>query len=146
MRLEPTRVTSVHLPCDERAPAGGRRACETLEPIATRPDHLIEAQLVVSELVANAVEHGADPIELRLLGSSWRLRVEVADGSMEPPIPLNTPGAVRLTGRGLVIVDAIAAAWGSRSSDHGKVVWAELLWPFVPPRNGDRSHADQQHG
>lgn len=128
------------LPCDDRAPAAGRQVVEDLGPITDQPDRLMEAQLVVSELVANAVEHGCEPIGLKLVGSSWRMRIEVSDGSNDPPMPSSSPGVERLSGRGLVIVDALAAAWGSRSCDGGKVVWAELSWSYPPDGNSDGEH------
>jgi len=81
-------------------------------------------QLVVSEMVANAVMHaGTDcVISLRLAGPT--LTVEVSDGSPEIPSLVHDDGAIG--GRGLRIVAAVAATWGYERLDEGKRVWAEL--------------------
>lgn len=82
-------------------------------------------QPVVGELIANALEHAGTSIDVRLLGFERRLTVEVSD---------HDPRGVRMTAtsptderhRGLLIVDRLASRWGSRSTSHGKVVWAEF--------------------
>jgi hypothetical protein len=96
-------------------------------------DDLIEcAEFGVSELVTNAVLHGAPPIRVRVRGTWEHPRVEVIDGSTEPPILPGTQALVGeddllLTfGRGLNIVARCSSAWGAEIEDDGKVVW------FVP--------------
>lgn len=82
-------------------------------------------QPVVGELIANALEHAGTSIDVRLLGFDQRMTVEVSD---------QDPRGVRMTAssptderhRGLLIVDRLASRWGSRSTSHGKVVWAEF--------------------
>lgn len=83
------------------------------------------AQLVVTELVTNALLHGEPPITLRVLGLSDRIRVEVEDGSRTLPItsPRRPDG---MTGRGLQLVGAVSTSWGVEPRNNGKVVWAEV--------------------
>ncbi|MFD8416608.1 MULTISPECIES: ATP-binding protein [unclassified Streptomyces] len=86
--------------------------------------------LVAAELLANAVDHAGGPLALylRLEPRSARLRIEVSDRvSAEPrvrPLLLDEP-----RGRGVRIIDRIAADWGSRPEETGKTVWAELHFP-----------------
>jgi anti-sigma regulatory factor (Ser/Thr protein kinase) len=85
------------------------------------------ALLLVSELTTNAIRHGAPPVRLSLRLHSGRLRVEVADGS--PALPqLAQPGPGQVGGRGLHIVQQLAARWGAHTSRRrlGKTVWFEL--------------------
>lgn len=92
-------------------------------------DELTEcAELGVSELVTNALLHAEAPIQVRVRGTREHPRVEVRDGSTEPPV-LPTEGIdgdddLLLTfGRGLGIVARCATAWGADIDDDGKVVW-----------------------
>ncbi|MFI1742500.1 ATP-binding protein [Streptomyces sioyaensis] len=90
--------------------------------------------LIVGELAANAVTHGRVPgrdFELRLALRSGALHIEVADTRTErrPPCPgeLTPPPDDSETGRGLLLVAALAARWEVRDRDAvGKVVRAEL--------------------
>ncbi|ACQ81880.1 protein serine/threonine phosphatase [Beutenbergia cavernae DSM 12333] len=88
------------------------------------------AELVTSELVANAVMHGWGRVALRLRATSSGLRVEVEDGNPTPPTLLGGH-ASGLGGFGMQIVERLAD-WGWRPSGHGKVVWA-----LVRPRSGE---------
>ncbi|HET6356386.1 ATP-binding protein [Streptomyces sp.] len=87
------------------------------------------AALIVAELTANAVTHacvqGRD-FELRLTLWPLTLRIEVSDarGDREPSPKPPTPDAE--TGRGLLLVDALATTWGTADRVIGKTVWAEL--------------------
>ena len=87
------------------------------------------AELAVSEVVTNALLHGAPPIIVRVRGTREHPRVEVRDSSSDPPA-LQTVGApddddsVLLTfGRGLDIVARASEAWGAEIESSGKVVW-----------------------
>ncbi|WOI63642.1 ATP-binding protein [Streptomyces fradiae] len=66
-----------------------------------------DAELVVSELVTNAVRHGAGPVGLRVALGVGELRIEVRDGS-SIPARLRTADPADESGRGLFLVDAVA--------------------------------------
>ncbi|WP_406193631.1 ATP-binding protein [Kitasatospora sp. NBC_01560] len=85
--------------------------------------------LVVSELVTNAVRHGGGRIELRLRPSPPGLRVEVSDGSTEPPV-LRYDDDPAVPGRhGLRVVALLSWDWGSVPAAGGKTVWSEIAAP-----------------
>jgi len=85
------------------------------------------AELVVSELVTNALEHGLAgiPATVRIWLSSdgGSVAINVWDASPVPPVPKNA-GADADSGRGLMIVAALSTDWGYSAADPGKVVWA----------------------
>lgn len=82
------------------------------------------AELVASELVANAVMHGWGRVILRLLDTGDGLRIEVEDSNPAPPVP--TDGhAGRIGGYGMRIVERLGE-WGWRPTASGKVVWARV--------------------
>ncbi|MEV5977348.1 ATP-binding protein [Streptomyces sp. NPDC052114] len=92
------------------------------------------AEAVVGELAANAVTHGRVPgrdFELVLTLDADTLRIEVADTRAErvPPREPEPPVPDGESGRGLVIVAALAAEWGVAGREVGKTVWARLAVP-----------------
>ncbi|WP_245796048.1 ATP-binding protein [Actinacidiphila alni] len=90
------------------------------------------AQLVLSELLTNAVRHGRVPgrdIGTRFLRlAEGGLRIEVHDPREAGPAP-RTAGAWDEDGRGLALVEALTAGrWGTATREGpGKLVWADLL-------------------
>ncbi|MFC3689456.1 SpoIIE family protein phosphatase [Aquipuribacter hungaricus] len=82
------------------------------------------AEVVVSELVANAVMHGWGIVQLRLFDTAPGLRIEVEDGNPEPPrlVPHRPLGE---GGHGLHVVGEVAR-WGWSPTRSGKLVWAQL--------------------
>jgi anti-sigma regulatory factor (Ser/Thr protein kinase) len=88
--------------------------------------HLVEtAGLLVSELVTNAVLHARSAPEVVVRLRADVVRVEVVDGS--PRLPqAKGYGVESATGRGLLLIDRLAAAWGTERRTAGKIVWFEL--------------------
>ncbi|WP_369268868.1 SpoIIE family protein phosphatase [Streptomyces sp. R11] len=80
-------------------------------------------QLIVSELVTNAIRYGRPPIELRLIHDRT-LTCEMRDAGSAAP-HLRHAGTVDEGGRGLFIIAQLAQAWGTRFSTRGKTIWAE---------------------
>jgi serine phosphatase RsbU (regulator of sigma subunit)/anti-sigma regulatory factor (Ser/Thr protein kinase) len=89
------------------------------------------AELVVSELVTNAVRYAQGTIGLRLVYESG-LFIEVLDDSAALP-RLRHAEDDEERGRGLQVVSQLAHRWGTRRSGNGKVVWCELAVPSPPP-------------
>jgi hypothetical protein len=86
------------------------------------------AELLVSELVTNALVHGGAPLRLRLFRDRT-LTLEVGDTGRQQP-RLRPAGSEDEGGRGMYLVNELAHRWGSRATKEGKVVWAELELPL----------------
>ena len=83
-------------------------------------------QIVVSELVTNAVRYGKNPVELRLRINGDLLRIEVFDGNtVDIPQPRQATHT-ESTGRGMPLIDALAIEWGVDVTETQKVVWADV--------------------
>jgi PAS domain S-box-containing protein len=115
----------VSLPAEPMTVGVARRAVRTALD-AAGAGHLREpGELVVSELVTNAVVHAGSPVTLRIAAEPDALRVEVEDGS--PHLPVRRTWAETAgTGRGLRIVDEHADRWAAERAGTGKIVWFEL--------------------
>ncbi|MEH0422827.1 ATP-binding protein [Streptomyces sp. B21-083] len=95
--------------------------------------------LLTAELAANAVRHGRVPgrdFEVRLFaGEGTTFRVEVSDTRAErvPELSLNEAPSEAESGRGLMLVAALADEWGTapRHGAPGKTVWATLQYPLA---------------
>jgi anti-sigma regulatory factor (Ser/Thr protein kinase) len=92
-------------------------------------ESLVElAQLLVSELVTNALRHASGPIELTALLLDEIVTLAVSDA--DQPLPrLRKVSSSDEGGRGLQLVAMLAARWGARPTADGKVVWCDLPLP-----------------
>ena len=89
-------------------------------------EHLSDnAALLVSEVATNALLHDSGPAQLRLCASDAELRIEVHDTSPELP-RRRSFSATATTGRGLMLLEELAAAWGAEPTPAGKQVWFTL--------------------
>jgi anti-sigma regulatory factor (Ser/Thr protein kinase) len=82
-------------------------------------------ELVVSELVTNAIRYGAPPIRLRLIHDTTTLICEVSDTNSTAP-HLRRVKTWDEGGRGLLLVAQLTQRWGSRHTPEGKTIWADL--------------------
>jgi two-component sensor histidine kinase len=110
-------------------PAGVRRRLgPVLEAWHVEGENAEDVLLVVTELVANAIDHAGTPFEITLHREPGVLHVSVRDGCTAPPEPRGrNPHASR--GRGLLVVQAVCRDWGYEVHDAerpGKTVRAEL--------------------
>ncbi|MFE4626035.1 ATP-binding SpoIIE family protein phosphatase [Streptomyces mirabilis] len=87
-------------------------------------DLAFATELVVSELVTNAIRYGTDPIQLRLI-RDHALIIEVTDGSNTAP-HMRRARTFDEGGRGLLLVAQLTQRWGTRHTHNGKTIWAEL--------------------
>ena len=84
------------------------------------------AALLTSELVTNAIQHEDDPgVMLAIKSCSGQLRVDVYDTSHAMPAPTNPPADAE-SGRGLILVAALADEWGYYGTPEGKAVYFSL--------------------
>ncbi|MPZ72990.1 MAG: ATP-binding protein [Nitriliruptorales bacterium] len=81
--------------------------------------------LLVSEVVTNAVLHARSDVTVRVRNDGRIVRVEVTDKSPAPPVQQYLSREAT-TGRGMVLVEALADAWGTNPGSDGKTVWFEL--------------------
>jgi anti-sigma regulatory factor (Ser/Thr protein kinase) len=117
----------LQLPAAPSAPAEARAVVEAIGSDLPEPV-LVDAKLLLTELVANAIKHagrGSQTVIVRITRNHF-VRVEVLDpGPMFNPDP-RPPGTGAGSGRGLFLVDAVANAWGVEPDEAGKKVWFEL--------------------
>ncbi|MFF4233513.1 SpoIIE family protein phosphatase [Streptomyces sp. NPDC001820] len=94
-----------------------------------------EIELAADEMITNALMHtdGGAIVTIRVLsGPEQRLRVEVEDRSSALPRRRDA-GESGVSGRGLMLVDRLAEAWGVESRGSGKCVWCEFIVQDRPP-------------
>ncbi|WP_433462231.1 SpoIIE family protein phosphatase [Spirillospora sp. CA-128828] len=125
--LSPGHVATWDLPADPAIVADARR--EVGEQLgAWGLDELgFVTELVVSELVTNAIRHAEGPIRLRLIRDRT-LICEVSDGSTTAP-HMRRARVFDEGGRGLLLVAQLTQSWGSRQTPEGKTIWAEQALP-----------------
>jgi anti-sigma regulatory factor (Ser/Thr protein kinase) len=127
-----TDLASHSLEFDRLPPRRARRFVRKTLLRWGRPDLVRDAELLVDELVANAMLHAhGSGVDVTVRAEGDIVRVEVADP--DPDFTIDFRRSADAPPRlGLRIVDSVADRWGVEPSEHGKVVWFEL----------DRGHAE----
>ncbi|MDX6352191.1 MAG: hypothetical protein QOF84_6981 [Streptomyces sp.] len=128
--LPATHVAAWDLPSDPAVVAGARTLAVRQLADWGLDDLAMTTELVVSELVTNAIRHGTGPIRLRLIRQSV-LICEVSDTSNTSP-RLRHARTTDEGGRGLFLVAQLTRRWGTRHTPTGKLIWAEQDLPAPP--------------
>ena len=116
-------------------PSGENRGCPTLVRSAVSrqltgwglEELTFTTELILSELVTNAIRYGGDPLHVRVL-LDRTLICEVFDSSSTSP-HLRYAAMTDEGGRGLFLVAQLAERWGTRYTPDGKIIWAEQPLP-----------------
>jgi hypothetical protein len=134
-------ATTVTLPPAPTSPGAARsllrqflEQCDVPEPDS--------AELLLTEVVTNAVVHARTEMTVRLLAGPERFRAEVQDCSRQPPQPRRVTSRSE-NGRGLLLLDRLAEDWGcalpqDQAAGECKTVWFELA-----PKSGGTGHRGQ---
>ncbi|MET9319833.1 SpoIIE family protein phosphatase [Streptomyces sp. NPDC003038] len=123
-RLEADRIAVWDVPPDPAAVSRVRGAGSAQLAAWGLENVAFTAELILSELITNAIRYGTPPIRVRLLRDR-SLICEVSDGSSTSP-HLRYAATTDEGGRGLFLVAQFAERWGTRYTERGKVIWAEL--------------------
>ncbi|MEU9116567.1 SpoIIE family protein phosphatase [Streptomyces sp. NPDC048483] len=121
--LDPERHVTWDLPADPEVVGEARKLATRTVSEWGLQDLEFTTELIVSELVTNAIRYGSQPIHLRLI-QDRSLICEVSDGSSTSP---HIRRAVETDegGRGLYMIAQFAQLWGTRYHARGKTIWAE---------------------
>ncbi|WP_128979067.1 SpoIIE family protein phosphatase/ATP-binding protein [Streptomyces roseicoloratus] len=135
--LDAHRTAAWEVPSDPSAVAPVRAAAtRTLEEWGLE-EEVFTTELILSELVTNAIRYGVDPVRVRLIRDR-ALICEVSDGSSTAP-HLRRAALSDEGGRGLFLVAQLAERWGTRyTADGGKIIWAEQPLPGGKARGSGR--------
>ena len=125
-----TRSASIDLPPVATSVPAARHLVKEVLRAWEVPHDREDAALLVTELVANVVDHahGDANFTLELSVSDTGLRIAVIDGSSIRPV-VQELSHDRPRGRGLRLVESIAERWGADDHDGGKRVWFDLRPP-----------------
>jgi GAF domain-containing protein/anti-sigma regulatory factor (Ser/Thr protein kinase) len=116
----------LELPATPESAAVARGALLELLTTHGRAELADTAALLITELVANTARHAHGEVRVRAGVRSGRLLVEVADEVENLPVLRRGPSSDQESGRGLVLVEALADRWGADPLPTGKRVWFEL--------------------
>ncbi|MBN3932418.1 ATP-binding protein [Streptomyces verrucosisporus] len=124
-------------PTDEAVSAARRRVVDTVRRwgLDVPEDRMDDLRLLTSEVITNAVVHTGSTCAVRVRWTGVRVRVEVTDAAPNPPRVENEVLDAE-SGRGLLLVSALSAAWGTRPDRAGKVVWFEITADDAGLRTG----------
>ncbi|MGW6908282.1 SpoIIE family protein phosphatase [Streptomyces sp. NPDC054940] len=126
--LEGARVATLDLSADPAVVASARDLANRKLTEWGLEELQFSTELLVSELVTNAVRYGDAPIRLRLIHQPDVLICEVADASSTSP-RMRHARTTDEGGRGLFIVAQLTQRWGTRYTTSGKIIWAEQRVP-----------------
>ena len=115
----------------------GRRFIRQVLQDNRRDDLCEAAELVISEVVTNALVHAGTDVHIAARVGRDGVRVEVSDGSPHLPTTKNYAD-LAATGRGLQLLEQMVDRWGVDPHAEGKTVWFELGPPRGCPRDGRR--------
>ncbi len=121
--LAPDRVATWEVPSDPAAVAPVRSDCARTLGSWGLEDIGYATELILSELITNAIRYGSPPVRVRLLYDRC-LICEVSDGSSTSP-HMRRAATTDEGGRGLFLVGQFAERWGTRYLARGKVIWTE---------------------
>nr|WP_232546764.1 ATP-binding protein [Streptomyces antimycoticus] len=121
--LASTQVTTWDVPADPAAVASIRSQVARQLADWGLEETAFTTELILSELVTNAIRYGSEPITVRLLYDRTVI-CEVSDGSSTSPY-MRSAKTTDEGGRGLFLVAQFAQRWGTRYTPNGKVIWAE---------------------
>ncbi|MFE7270975.1 SpoIIE family protein phosphatase [Streptomyces sp. NPDC057623] len=125
------QVADWDLPSDPAAVADARKTAARMLTEWGLQELAFTTELVVSELVTNAIRYSNGPIRLRLIRER-ALVCEVFDGGATAP-HLRHPRTTDEGGRGLLLVAQVTQRWGTRFVPEGKIIWAEQSLTDPPP-------------
>ena len=132
--LDAAHVATWDVPADPSCVARSRKDVTQRLTDWGLDDAVFTTELVVSELVTNAIRHAVPPIRLRLI-HDHSLICEVSDASNTAP-HMRRARTFDEGGRGLLMVAQLSRRWGSRQTAEGKTIWAEQPLPGAPPDLG----------
>jgi len=121
--LDPDHVATWEFPAVPEAVAQARDLASRQLTRWGQQDAAFATEVIVSELVTNAMKHAEGPIQLRLICED-SLICEVGDASNTYP-RMRRARTDDEGGRGLLLVAQLSRRWGTRSSERGKVIWAD---------------------
>ncbi|MFD8418146.1 SpoIIE family protein phosphatase [Streptomyces sp. NPDC059466] len=121
--LDDEHLASWDVPADPAMVAGTRAAVERRLTDWGLDDTVFTTELILSELITNAIRYASPPIELRLLRDRT-LICEVSDASSTSP-HVRRAATTDEGGRGLFLISQLTQRWGTRYTSRGKVVWTE---------------------
>ncbi|GGJ69005.1 SpoIIE family protein phosphatase [Streptomyces brasiliensis] len=126
--LSGEQVATWELPSDPAVVARARKNATEQLAAWDLDEAVFITELVVSELVTNAIRYGRPPLRLRLIREAHTLICEVSDASNTVP-HMRRARVFDEGGRGLLLVAQLTERWGTRHTRVGKTIWAEQSVP-----------------
>ncbi|MFI9542817.1 PAS domain-containing protein [Streptomyces sp. NPDC052016] len=123
-RLDENHLSTWDLPSDPAVVATARNLVQQQLSVWGLEAAAFVTELVVSELVTNAIRYANGPISLRVIRDHHALICEVSDTSATAP-HLRYARSSDEGGRGLFLIAELTQRWGTRFSDNGKTIWTE---------------------